>query len=74
MISKKEYKKNKPYWDYQRKIEFNREDAMEHAKTFDEDVMEVFEHIWNNLSPDNYDDPPKGWTPQNKKYQIEGEI
>ena len=62
MISKKEYRKNKPYWDYQRKVEFNREDAMDHAKTFDEDVDLVFQHIWDNV------------VPRNKKYQIEGEI
>ncbi|OUU18418.1 MAG: hypothetical protein CBC05_02500 [Crocinitomicaceae bacterium TMED45] len=74
MISKKEYRKNKPYWDYQRKVEFNREDAMDHAKTFDEDVDLVFQHIWDNVDPVDYDDPPVNWVPRNKKYQIEGEI
>ena len=50
MITKKEYRKNKPYWDYQRKVQFNREEALEHSNHFDEDSAEVFEHIWNNLS------------------------
>ena len=75
MITKKEYKKLKPYWDYQRKIQFNREEALEHSNYFDdEDSKEVFEHIWDNLSSENYDDPPEGWIPKDPKYQIEGEI
>ena len=54
MITKKEYKKLKPYWDYQRKIQFNREEALEHSNYFDdEDAKEVFEHIWDNLSSEN---------------------
>ena len=38
MITKEDYMAQKPYWDYQRKVEYNREKSpkrlFEHYKTF----------------------------------------
>ena len=81
MILKTEYKKLKAYWDYQRKVEYNREIIWDdinsaedtyHIELLDKD--ELFDYMWGEIEPDDYVDPPKAWIPINEKYQIEGEL
>ena len=80
MISKKEYKELKAYWDYQRKVEYNREVMRDEMNSAEEsyhiellDKEELFDYLWNEIDPEDYVDPPKFWIPINEKYQIEGE-
>ena len=79
MISKEDYKELKEYWDYQRKIEYNREilrDQLEnvHEDEPEADVDHMFAEIWNHVDPIDYDDPPRGWIPKNAKFRVEGEM
>ena len=83
MITKKDYTEFKPYWDYQRKIQYNKELLQDRVdmiqlefKTHegvDMPLEEMFEEMWNNLEPEDYEKPPKAWIPKNIKYQVEGE-
>ncbi len=80
MISKKEYKELKAYWDYQRKVEYNREIMRDEINSAEEsyhieliDKDELFDYMWIQVDPEDYVDPPKFWIPINEKYQIEGE-
>lgn len=93
MISVKDYTDLKPYWDHQRKIEYNKEqlkdqiqyvmqdlDDYNNELVTDErdyvhiDADEMFIHFWNMIDYADMKDPPKAWIPQNKNYQIEGEL
>tara|TARA_B100001057_G_scaffold377910_1_gene383220 strand:- start:35 stop:358 length:324 start_codon:yes stop_codon:yes gene_type:complete len=84
MISKKDYNEQKPYWDYQRMIEFNREKVLKgctniknyFGETEDGFMLEegaLFEKLWNEITPEDYDKPSPDWVPKNKKLRIEGE-
>ena len=81
MISNEQYNDMKEYWDYQRKIEYNREKcqaACENIKIIEDDnevdMKDFFEVMWNRIETNDYEDPPKGWVPRNKDYRLEGEI
>ena len=81
MISKKEYKELKAYWDYQRKVEYNREVMWDDINSAEDnyniellDKDELFDYMWSEIDTDDYVDPPKFWIPINEKYQIEGEL
>ena len=61
MISKKEYKELKAYWDYQRKIEFNREVMRDEIESAEEsyhiellDKEELFDYMWAEIDPEDY--------------------
>lgn len=79
MISKSSYVEMKEYWDYQRKIEYNREQLLDQLQDVHDDldsdtIDRMFDDIWNYQDPEDYDDPPRGWIPKNKQFQIEGEL
>ena len=80
MISNEQYNDMKEYWDFQRKIEFNREkckEACEKIKIIEDDseldTSELFAMMWNRISQDEYEDPPKGWIPKNPDLRLESE-
>tara|TARA_A100001011_G_C14320317_1_gene850265 strand:+ start:6382 stop:6654 length:273 start_codon:yes stop_codon:yes gene_type:complete len=80
MISKKEYKELKAYWDFQRKIEYNKEMLRKEIDRSEESYNiellekdELFDYMWDEMDQEDYQDPPKSWIPINEKYQIEGE-
>lgn len=77
MITKEDYIKFKPYWDYQRKVEYNREQLEDKLYSvedyFVESQQEMFDHLWNSIDTEDYEDPPRAWIPKNSKYQVEGE-
>ena len=73
-ISKEEYNKLKPYWDFQRKKGYNKEQLMyvcEHIAGVDENTF--FNEMWARLEEENYLEPPKYWIPKDEKFRIEGE-
>lgn len=82
MITEKDYTNLKEYWDYQRKIEYNREEVEKMAADFEgrlqrNDGMhitpltsnDIFDMIWNKMRGEDYQDPPVGWVPKDPKYR-----
>ena len=85
MISKEDYMAQKPYWDYQRKVEYNREKVLkgclniikhfgETEDGFQLEEGELFERLWNEITPADYDEPDADWVPAKPQLRIEGEI
>ena len=81
MISKKEYEELKPYYDYQRKVAYNKEKIYEMAHKFDGRMFDTSgavnpsdfgQHLWDRIPPED-EEPPKHWVPKDEKYRIEGE-
>ncbi len=85
MISKEDYMAQKPYWDYQRKVEYNREKVLkgclniikhfgETEDGFQLEQGELFDRLWNEITPADYDEPESDWVPAKPELRIEGEI
>ena len=85
MITKEDYMAQKPYWDDQRKVEYNREKVLEgclniinhFGETEDGFQLEqgaLFERLWNEITPADYDEPDADWVPAKPELRIEGEI
>ena len=82
-ISEKDYKELKEYWDYQRKVEYNREKVYHMAEriaanTYTEfgrlPIDEVQSILWSKIESSVYDDPPRGYIPENPEYRLWSEI
>ena len=82
-ISEKDYKDLKEYWDYQRKVEYNREKVYHMAEriaanTYTEfgrlPIDEVQSILWSKIESSVYDDPPRGYIPENPEYRLWSEI
>ena len=78
-VSEYDYYKYKEYWDYQRKVEFNREKVFYMAERFDGRIVTDFggvglrdlqEMMWSKIKPKDYDDPPAGYIPENPDYRL----
>ena len=78
-ISETDYKELKEYWDYQRKVEYNREKVFYMAEriagnTYTEfgklPVEEVQSILWSKIKSQDYDNPPKGYIPENPDYRL----
>ena len=85
MITKEDYMAQKPYWDDQRKVEYNREKVLKgclniinhFGETEDGFQLEqgaLFERLWNEITPADYDEPDADWVPAKPELRIEGEI
>jgi hypothetical protein len=83
MITQEQYNSLKEYYDWQRVLEYNKEQAFHRAERIAEgmkeqegiefDVERVFEELWNATEQDEYEyPPPANWIPKNKDLQIEG--
>ena len=79
MITKEQYEDLKEYWDYQRKIAFNKEMVFMMADNFEGRVYNDFGMIhidnvktilWDKIPPSEYEDPPKGWIPKDPKFRL----
>ena len=82
MITKKSYEDLKEYWDYQRKIAYNKEMVFMMADNFEGRVYNDFgmvgidemkELLWTRVKPEDYEEPRKGWVPEDPKYRFEWE-
>lgn len=82
MITKKDYEDLKEYWNYQRKVEYNKEVVHNMADQFEGRVYNDFgavnlndmkELLWTRVKPEDYENPRKGWVPLNEKYRFEWE-
>ena len=83
-ITKEQYKDLKEYYDYQRKIQYNRERCEKIAEDFEGRIVmpevgmlnetEIFDVMWNRVKPSDYDDPPKDWVPNYDNLRFEWEL
>ena len=82
MITKESYKDLKEYWDYQRKIAYNKEMVFMMADNFEGRVYNDFgmvsldqmkELLWTRVRPEDYEEPRKGWVPEDPKLRFEWE-
>jgi len=82
MITKKQYKDLKEYWDYQRKIAYNKEMVFMMADNFEGRVYNDFgmvgidemkDLLWTRVKPEDYEEPRKGWVPEDPKLRFEWE-
>jgi hypothetical protein len=82
MITKKDYEELKEYWDYQRKVEYNKEVVFNMADSFEGRVYNDFgpvnlndmkELLWTRVKSEDYENPRKGWVPLNENYRFEWE-
>lgn len=82
MISKEEYEDLKEYWDYQRKVQYNKETVFAMADKFNGrvyndfgpvDINTIKEQLWVRVRPDDYEEPYKGWVPEDEKLRFEWE-
>jgi len=78
-ISQESYLDLKEYWDYQRKVEYNREQMKKMADQFESRIYNDFgavnieqfkEKLWSRIEPEEYEDPPKGWVPEDENYRL----
>jgi len=81
-ITKKSYIDLKEYWDYQRKIAYNKEIVHYLAGKFKGRVYNDFgmvsidemkKVLWERVKSEDFEDPKKGYVPEDPKLRIEGE-
>lgn len=81
-IPKTKYEDLKEYYDYQRKIAYNKEVIYHMAGRFQNRVYNDFgqvsieklkEILWTRVQPEDYEEPRKGYVPEDPKLRIEGE-
>ena len=72
-VTKEEYKKLKEYFDFQRKVEYNKEKLRKAVEVMLDEPEILFNDIWGKMKEEEMVDVPKGWVPQNDKLKIEGE-
>jgi len=72
-IPKKKYIQLKAMYDFQRKVQFNKE-KLRKAVDFMLDEPEVlFNDIWSKMKEEEMQEAPKDWVPKDDKLKIEGE-
>ena len=72
-VSKEEYKKLKEYFDFQRKVEYNKEKLRKAVEVMLDEPDILFNDIWSRMKEDEMIEAPKDWVPKNDKLKIEGE-
>ena len=72
-VSKEEYKKLKEYFDFQRKVEYNKEKLRKAVEVMLEEPDILFNDIWSRMKEDEMIEAPKDWVPKDDKLKIEGE-
>jgi len=81
-ITKLQYNDMKEYWDFQRKVQYNKETISKMADKFEGrifnemgpvNIEQLKEMLWTKVRPDEYEDPPKDWIPEDIKLRFEWE-
>ena len=72
-IPKQKYKELKPMYDFQRKVEYNKEKLRKAVDFMLEETDALFDDIWGKMKEEEMVDVPKDWVPKNDKLKIEGE-
>ena len=72
-IPKQRYKELKPMYDFQRKVEYNKEKLRKAVEVMLEEPDILFDDIWGRMKEDEMIEAPKDWVPKDDKLKIEGE-
>ena len=72
-IPKKKYKELKAMYDFQRKVEYNKEKLRKAVNFMLDDPEALFQDIWGKMKEEEMIEAPKDWVPQDDKLKIEGE-
>ena len=72
-IPKQKYKELKPMYDFQRKVEYNKEKLRKAVNFMLDDPEALFQDIWGKMKEEEMIEAPKDWVPKNDKLKIEGE-
>src|SRR5210317_1706614 len=79
-ITEQSYEELKDYWDYQRKIEYNKEIVHYMAEKFEGrvyndfgmvNIEEMKNLLWTRVKPEDYEEPKKGYVPAYPKVKIQ---
>jgi hypothetical protein len=72
-IPKQKYKQLKAYYDFQRKVSYNKEKLRAAVEVMLEQPDLLFDDIWSKMKEEEMIEAPKDWVPQDDKLKIEGE-
>jgi len=81
-ITKESYKDLKEYWDYQRKVQYNKEVVHNMADEFEGrvynefgmvDIKEMKDLLWSRVKTEDYEEPRQGWVPEDPNLRFEHE-
>ena len=72
-IPKQKYKELKPMYDFQRKVQYNKEKLRKAVDFMLDEPDILFDDIWGRMKEEDMIDIPKGWIPKDDKLKIEGE-
>ena len=72
-IPKQKYKELKAYYDFQRKISYNKEKLRGAVEVMLEQPDLLFDDIWSKMKEEEMQEVPKDWVPKDDKLKIEGE-
>ena len=81
-ITKQSYKDLKEYWDYQRKVQYNKEIVHRMADRFEGrvyndfgmvDLNEMKNLLWTRVKSEDYENPRKNWVPEDPSLRFEWE-
>ena len=72
-IPKQKYKELKAYYDFQRKVSYNKEKLRAAVGVMLEQPDLLFDDIWSKMKEDEMKESPKDWIPKDDKLKIEGE-
>lgn len=81
-ITQAQYKDMKEYWDYQRKVQYNKETVHRMAESFENRIVNEFgmmslkdiqETLWNRIKSSEYEEPHKGWIPNDPSLRFDWE-
>tara|TARA_B110000467_G_scaffold73106_1_gene66324 strand:- start:175 stop:384 length:210 start_codon:yes stop_codon:yes gene_type:complete len=64
-IPKQKYKELKPMYDFQRKVEYNKEKLRKAVNFMLDDPEALFQDIWGKMKEEEMMEAPKDWVPEN---------
>ena len=72
-VPKQKYIEFKEYYDFQRKVQYNKEKLRKAVDFMLDEPDILFDDIWGRMKEEELVEIPKGWIPQDDKLKIEGE-
>ena len=72
-IPKKKYIELKAMYDFQRKVQYNKEKLRAAVEVMLEQPDLLFNDIWSKIKEEEMQEAPKDWIPKDDKLKIEGE-
>ena len=72
-IPKQKYIQLKAMYDFQRKVEYNKEKLRKAVEVMLDEPEILFNDIWGKMKEEEMIEVPKDWVPENDNLKIEGE-